>query len=71
LREFRCTSTNEIISLISFAPFEELDIAFIGMGFNIATLPVADWRDNEDVLERPVPNKFFHSIRGGRAGEVQ
>jgi Helix-turn-helix domain len=52
-------------------PFEELDIAFIGIGFNIATLPVADWRDNEDVLERPVPNKFFHSIRGGRAGEVQ
>jgi hypothetical protein len=52
-------------------PFEELDIAFISIGFNIATLPVADWRDNEDVIERPVPNKFFHSIRGGRAGEVQ
>jgi hypothetical protein len=47
-------------------PFEELDLAFLGIGFNIATLPVADWRDNEDVLERPVANKFFHSVCGGR-----
>lgn len=46
-------------------PFEELDIAFIGIGFNIATLPVADWRDNEDVLERPVPTSSFTAFVAG------
>jgi hypothetical protein len=31
-------------------PFEQLDIAFVGLGFHPATVPVTDWRDNEDVL---------------------
>jgi hypothetical protein len=52
-------------------PFEELDIAFIGIGFNFATLSVAYRRNDQDVLECMVPNKFSHSSRGWRAGEVQ
>jgi hypothetical protein len=52
-------------------PFEQLDIVFIGIGLNLVTLPVTDWRDDEDVLQCPVPDKFFHSSRGWPAGEVQ
>jgi len=39
-------------------PFEELDIAFTGVRFDVVTLTVADRRDNENVLERPVPDQF-------------